>query len=286
MKKKIIFFVNSYAGGAEKMTVNIAGFLPKEKYEIVFYILGKDKGLIEQFIPKEYKINRLVLESYQEFFIFKLITILKREQPEAPTIHRSHSLSVQIQLQLKDGNTGTECTYANTKQVLDILGIPFEVSDRPRNSSQPPHGTTAPVVGCDEQFVEMSSKYGYALKQKSGTEFTFYSTDGTAQLITLHYLPDNVSSNVSIKYPSDLEVFKQYRKISSNAAKWQKLYNTTMNELTDALNQFTTSKQIMDNWPEMIPFLPALLSHPSAVLALPKARINELSERLQLNNLQ
>lgn len=82
MKKKIIFFVNSYAGGAEKMTVNIAGFLPKEKYEIVFYILGKDKGLIEQFIPKDYKINRLVLKSYQEFFIHKIVKIIWIEKPD------------------------------------------------------------------------------------------------------------------------------------------------------------------------------------------------------------
>lgn len=256
---------------------------PRPYAELIDFIAEAEKELKEKGLSKQYGVT-----PYKRYLriIDQFNAILEKEQPEASTIHRSRSASIQIQLELKDSSIGTVCCYANTTQVLNILGIPFEASDRPRNFSQPPYGTTAPVADCDEQFAKMSAKYGYALKQTSEKNFAFYSPDGTSQHTTLHYLPDNGASIAFIRYPSDLEVFKQYRKISSNAAKWQKLYNTTINELTDALNQFTTSKQIMDNWPEMIPFLPALLSHPSAVLALPKARINELSERLQLNNLQ
>lgn len=255
---------------------------PRPHAELIDFIAEaekelKEKGLNKQYGVTPYKRYIRILEQFK--------AILKKEQPEASLASRTRSRNIQIQLQFKDGNIGTMHSYANTTQVLNILGIPFEESNSSRNVSQPPYLTSAPIADSDEQFAEMFSKYGYALKQKSEKDFAFYGPDGTSQHTTLHYLPDNGASIVYIRYPSDLEVFKQYRKISSNAAKWQKLYNTTINELTDALNQFTTSKQIMDNWPEMIPFLPALLSHPSAVLALPKARINELSERLQLNNL-
>lgn len=82
MKKKVIFFVNSYAGGAEKMTLNIAGFLDSNKYEIVFYIIGKDLGLIEQFIPKNNRINFIRVNSYKDFLIFKLIKVLFNEKPD------------------------------------------------------------------------------------------------------------------------------------------------------------------------------------------------------------
>ena len=255
---------------------------PRPDAELIDFIAEAEKELKEKGLSKQYGVT-----PYKRYLriIDQFNAILKKEQPEASTIHCSCSLRIQIQLELKDGSIGTTYGYASTKQVLNILGIPFEESDSSRKVYQPPYLTSAPIADSDEQFAEMFSKYGYALKQKSEKDFAFYSPDDTAQFASLHCLPNNGSSNAFIRYPSDLEIFKQYRKISSNAAKWQKLYNTTINELTDALNQFTTSKQIMDNWPEMIPFLPALLSHPSAVLALPKARINELSERLQLNNL-
>jgi glycosyltransferase involved in cell wall biosynthesis len=82
MKKKVLFFVNSYAGGAEKMSVNIANFLDAEKYDVIFYVIGKDLGLIQQFIPKDKEYNHLKVSSFKDFLIFKLIKVLFKEKPD------------------------------------------------------------------------------------------------------------------------------------------------------------------------------------------------------------
>ena len=38
--KKVIFFLPPALGGAERMTVNIAKMLDRERYEVVFCIVG------------------------------------------------------------------------------------------------------------------------------------------------------------------------------------------------------------------------------------------------------
>lgn len=60
-KKKIIFFLQSGVGGAERMTVTIGKNLDTNKSEVIFYLLDRPLGTatIEKFIPKEYRIERL-----------------------------------------------------------------------------------------------------------------------------------------------------------------------------------------------------------------------------------
>ncbi|MCL6216758.1 glycosyltransferase [Zunongwangia pacifica] len=81
-KKKVIFFVNYYAGGAEKMTLNIASFLDDTTYEKIFYIVGKDLGLISKFIPKTSTIKFIKVKSYKDFLIFKIFKVIKNEKPD------------------------------------------------------------------------------------------------------------------------------------------------------------------------------------------------------------
>lgn len=81
MKPKVLFFLNSYAGGAEKMTLNIAGFLDPSVYEIIYYIIGKDTGLIKNFIPEGSNLNLIQVSSYKDFLISKLIKVLILEKP-------------------------------------------------------------------------------------------------------------------------------------------------------------------------------------------------------------
>lgn len=80
-KKKVLFFVNSYSGGAELMTLNIAGFLDPKLYEIVFYVIGKDLGRISRFIPTDKKTKLIKINSYRDFLIKKLISVIYEEKP-------------------------------------------------------------------------------------------------------------------------------------------------------------------------------------------------------------
>ncbi|WP_300599200.1 glycosyltransferase [Niabella sp.] len=81
-RKKILFFINRYSGGAEKMTLNIAGFLPPELYDVVFYIVGPELASISRFLPPGIPVHLLRINSYKDYFIFKLVKILLKEKPD------------------------------------------------------------------------------------------------------------------------------------------------------------------------------------------------------------
>ena len=81
-KRKVIIFVNSYAGGAEKMTLNIAQFLELEAFEVIYCIIGKDLGLIAQFIPENAVVRFIKVSSYKDNLIFKIYKFLRVEKPD------------------------------------------------------------------------------------------------------------------------------------------------------------------------------------------------------------
>lgn len=82
MKKKVLFFVNYYSGGAEKMTLNIASFLDTAQFDVVFYIVGKEKGPIQHFIPAGAKTNHIKIKSYKDFLILKFAKAILAEKPD------------------------------------------------------------------------------------------------------------------------------------------------------------------------------------------------------------
>ena len=58
MKKKVLMFLQSGVGGAERVTVTIGKNLDKEKYDVIFCCIGKENDAIEKFIPSDYRIIR------------------------------------------------------------------------------------------------------------------------------------------------------------------------------------------------------------------------------------
>jgi glycosyltransferase involved in cell wall biosynthesis len=82
MKSKTFFFLQSGCGGAERMTIYIASCLDAAQYDISFYIIGKDRGKIEQFIPSAMKIEFIQVDSFRDYLIFKLFNIIKNEKPD------------------------------------------------------------------------------------------------------------------------------------------------------------------------------------------------------------
>jgi len=81
-KKKILFFLPSSCGGAERVTINIAKLLDTKYYEVKFIVIDKSKGEIEQFIPNKYGVYYLHIHNIWCFATFKIFKILLKEKPE------------------------------------------------------------------------------------------------------------------------------------------------------------------------------------------------------------
>jgi glycosyltransferase involved in cell wall biosynthesis len=64
------------------MTLNIARFLDPNQYDVIFYIIGKDKGLIQDFIPEGSETRFIKVQSYKDALIFKIIKTLFKEKPD------------------------------------------------------------------------------------------------------------------------------------------------------------------------------------------------------------
>lgn len=82
-KKKVLFFLNSGTGGAERVTVTIGKMLPKDQYEVVFVLVGKCRGTMDQFIPKEYRIEYIVFKNIWLGIGYRIYRLLKKEKPYA-----------------------------------------------------------------------------------------------------------------------------------------------------------------------------------------------------------
>lgn len=81
-RKKVLFFLPSNTGGAERMTILIARMLPVDQYEVKFVILHKSLGTIVNFIPSNYEIIHLPIKNIYDFATLRIIRLLKKEKPQ------------------------------------------------------------------------------------------------------------------------------------------------------------------------------------------------------------
>jgi glycosyltransferase involved in cell wall biosynthesis len=79
---KVLFFIQSNCGGAERMAINIANFLDKGRYDITFYIIGSEIGSISKFIPATYDVKLIQAANFRDSVTRKIYIILKREMPD------------------------------------------------------------------------------------------------------------------------------------------------------------------------------------------------------------
>lgn len=82
-KKKILFFLNSGTGGAERVTITIGKMLPANQYEVVFVLAGKSHGTMDQFIPKGYRKEYIIFRNIWLGVGYRFYRLLKREKPYA-----------------------------------------------------------------------------------------------------------------------------------------------------------------------------------------------------------
>lgn len=82
-KKKVLFFLPSGVGGAERITITIAKMLPRDEYEIKFVIVSKNKGDIAEFIPDDIPIEYIILPNIWCFGTTRIYCLIRKEKPYA-----------------------------------------------------------------------------------------------------------------------------------------------------------------------------------------------------------
>ena len=81
-KKKVLFFMPSTVGGAERMTVLIAKMLPQEEFEVKFVVVGKTLGDIVKYIPEGYPVRLLRIKKIWYGGIIRLWRVVREEKPD------------------------------------------------------------------------------------------------------------------------------------------------------------------------------------------------------------
>ena len=83
MKKKVLFFLQSGVGGAERVTVTIAKYLDTAKFDVKFCIVDRPLGdtTIDAFISAKYE--KVRISNVKGFkLLYALYVVLRRERPD------------------------------------------------------------------------------------------------------------------------------------------------------------------------------------------------------------
>ena len=90
------------------------------------------------------------------------------------------------------------------------------------------------------------------------------------------------SGRVSVCVPDTFTPVRDYQKGQRARRRWDQKWERMRSEVKDYLDQFNTTNQIRDGWPELVPYLPAHVADPGRVIKLPVLERSRLNERLGL----
>ena len=79
--KKVLFFLPSGVGGAERMTVSIAKMLPLDKFDVKFVIVNRSLGAIVDFIPPNYEIIHIPIHNIYCATTLRMLNVIRKEKP-------------------------------------------------------------------------------------------------------------------------------------------------------------------------------------------------------------
>lgn len=92
----------------------------------------------------------------------------------------------------------------------------------------------------------------------------------------------NSGGRTIVKIERSSPIYLKHRDNLAARNEWRKERDRNRSEIVDYLNQFNTTKQIRDGWPQLVDYLPAHLADPEAVIQLPVLAVSRLNERLGL----
>lgn len=90
----------------------------------------------------------------------------------------------------------------------------------------------------------------------------------------------NDTGTLYLAHSNKCEIYLDYIQKGKDLHAWKKERDSVCNEFKDYLNQFNTTKQIRDGWPELEQYLPAHIADPEKVIQLPALARSRLNERL------
>ena len=79
---KVLFILPSSIGGAERVTVTIAKFLDRERYDVKFVVLTSSKGEKQSLIPEGYDVHYVKLRNIWDFTVTRLTRLFRKERPQ------------------------------------------------------------------------------------------------------------------------------------------------------------------------------------------------------------
>nr|WP_320021519.1 glycosyltransferase [uncultured Draconibacterium sp.] len=81
-KKKVLFFLQSAGGGAERVTIIISKYLDMSRYDVVYCIIEKDDSNIHSFLPEDSVVKQIYCKNYKDSVTSKLFKMLLFEKPD------------------------------------------------------------------------------------------------------------------------------------------------------------------------------------------------------------
>lgn len=159
-----------------------------------------------------------------------------------------------ISVILEDGSKGSNYFFALPKVLADKWKIPYLYS-KTVNFYREPH-------------IEIQ-------------EFCKKSEDNNLFSCEVVYFSYN-DNRISIAIPHDFPALEAYKQDQKKVKEWADERHRQREEVLDYLNQYNTTNQLRENWPEVVPYLPAHIADPDRVIKLPALAKSRLNERLGL----
>ena len=158
-----------------------------------------------------------------------------------------------LQILLENGDKGANMVFALPVEVCDALGIPY--------------------VGSYSSHYAVDTWRDYA---------TVHNGPLDRECIEVALFPHYKGRYITLTLPRNDKAYAAYTKAQREVRKWEEERDKMREEISDYLNQFNTTKQIRDGWPELVDYLPAHLADPERVIQLPAIARSRLNERLGL----
>jgi len=217
------------------------------------FIIGTLKNLmrVRKNAPAEMKAFKHLIERTKS--VKTALEHLTEENRNLIQINASSSFHLQIKL--ADGNNGSLYSFKIPVEVADSLGIPYVGTEREYDDS------------------DRTTWEGYTAVHEGGYNNRKY-------IEVVKFASQSYSNTLVL--PRDDKTYQAYTKAQREQRKWEEERSKVREEISDYLNQFNTTKQIRDGWPELVDYLPAHLADPERVIQLPAIARSRLNERLGL----
>lgn len=81
-KRKVLIFLPSSTGGAERVAVTIGKMLPRDEFEVKFVIVHRSLGTIVKFIPEGYEVIHIPIRNIWCATTFRMAHVIRKEKPD------------------------------------------------------------------------------------------------------------------------------------------------------------------------------------------------------------